>query len=225
MNKKVRLLTQMIAKGAFGVLLVSVPLFGCAGTLRYRNAWVVIGSLCVWMLSFGIILLIKHPEILEGRLRTRESETAQKGYMALIGLSFLASFVLAGLDYRFGWSGMPFAVSAIAWGVMLIGYVLYSMVVLQNAYASRVVEIQKGQRVISTGLYSLVRHPMYLAAILLFLAMPLVLGSYIALLPMLVFPALMALRIRNEEAVLLSGLEGYAEYLQKTRYRLIPYIW
>jgi protein-S-isoprenylcysteine O-methyltransferase Ste14 len=225
MNKKAQLLIRMLVKGILGFLLLGIPLFGCAGTLHYANAWVFISSLCTLMLIMGLILLIKYPETLERRLKAKESETAQKGYVVLIGISFLASFALAGFDYRFGWSKAPFAVSAAAWIIMLIGYILYCMVVFQNSYASRVVEIQKGQIVISTGLYAVVRHPMYFSALLLFLSMPLVLGSYIALIPMLVFPVALVLRIRNEEAVLMSGLDGYSAYAQKTKYRLIPYLW
>lgn len=225
MNKKTRLLIRMILKGGLGILLLGLPLFGCAGTLHYPNAWVFIISLCLLMLAMGLTLLVRYPEILEKRLKAKEPKTAQKGYVLLVGILFLASFALAGFDYRFGWSKMPVAASAAAWIIMLLGYVLYAVVILQNSYASRVVEIQKGQVVVSTGLYGLVRHPMYFAALLLFLAMPFVLGSYIALIPMLVFPVAMVLRIRNEEAVLMAGLEGYAAYAQKTRYRLIPYIW
>ncbi len=225
MNGRARLFVNMILKGILGFSLLGIPLFGCAGTLRYVNAWVLLISLCVLTLAMGLILLIKYPETLERRLKAKESENAQKGYMALIGTAFLASFALAGFDRRFGWSNMPFALAAIAWAVMLAGYVLYGAVVFQNAYASRVVEIQKDQVVISAGLYALVRHPMYLAALGVFLPMPFVLGSYVALIPMLLFPAALILRIKDEEAMLICGLEGYSEYTQKTRYRLIPYIW
>lgn len=225
MKSKVTLLIQMVVKGFLGFLLLGLFLFGCAGTTQYPNAWLLILSLFALMMAMGITLLVKYPETLQRRLKARESEKAQKGYVAVMGILFLLSFVLAGLDFRFHWSAMPFALSLIALGVMVAGYGLYVAVILQNSYASRVVEVQKDQALVSTGLYALVRHPMYFACLLVFLPMPLILGSWFALLPMLVFPAFLALRIKNEEAVLLQGLEGYAEYTQKTRYRLIPYIW
>lgn len=225
MNKRARLLINMILKGILGFLMLSILLFGCAGTMRYTNAWVLVISLLALMLAMGIVLLVKYPETLERRLKARESEKAQKVYVAIIGISFLTSFALAGLDYRFRWTRISFEASIIALVVMIIGYVLYSAVILQNSYASRVVEIQKGQVVISTGLYRVVRHPMYLACLLIFLSMPFILGSYISLIPMLIFPGLLVLRIKNEETALMSGLEGYSEYAKKTRYKLIPYIW
>ncbi len=158
-------------------------------------------------------------------MKAKEGETAQKGVVAVMGILFLLCFALAGLNYRFGWASVP------PWGVaaalvfMVVGYVIYSAVMLQNAYASRVVEVQAGQTVITTGLYTVVRHPLYLGSLLLFLAMPFVLGSYLAALPMLGYPAILALRIKNEEAVLASGLPGYADYMKKTKYRLVPFIW
>ncbi len=216
---------HMIVKGVLGFLLLGLLLFASAGTVYYTNAWVFLITLFTLMLVMGLVLLIKYPKTLERRLKSKESEASQKSYIALIGISFVASFALAGFDYRFGWSKMPFAVPAAGWIVMLIGYILYSAVIFQNAYASRVVEVQQDQVIISTGLYAMIRHPMYLAALLLFLSMPFVLGSYIALLPMLVFPVFLVLRIKNEEAILVSGLKGYSGYMQKTRFRLIPYIW
>lgn len=225
MKKKIQLLINMIVKGILGFSLLSLLLFGCAGTLHYTNAWVLVISLFIVMLTMGMVLLIKYPETLERRLKAKESETAQKGYIAIIGILFLASFVLAGLDYRFHWTELSFAASMVALIAMFIGYGLYCVVILQNAYASRVVEVQKDQVVISTGLYAVVRHPMYLACLLLFLSMPFVLGSYVALIPMLILPIVLVLRIKNEETILMSGLRGYSEYVQKTKYRLIPYIW
>lgn len=225
MNKKVRLLTDMITKGLLGFLLLGLLLFGCAGSLQYTNAWVFIGSLFILILGMGIILLVKYPETLERRLKSKEREGAQKSYVAIMGILFLASFALAGFDYRFQWTELPFWVSLVALIPMVLGYGLFGAVILQNSYASRVVEVQEDQAVVSTGLYAVVRHPMYLACLLLFLAMPFVLGSLISLIPMLIFPIVLVLRIKNEEAVLMSGLEGYSEYARNTRYRLIPYIW
>lgn len=225
MSNKANLALQTIVKGSIGFLLLGALLFGSAGTLAYPNAWVLLITLYIVILAMGVSLLIKYPETLKKRLKTKETQTTQKGFVALSGLAFLASFVLSGLDERFVWSHMPLGVSVAGWCVMLVGYTLYFIVVLQNSYASRVVEIQKDQTVIQTGPYALVRHPMYLAALLLFLSMPLVLGSYIALVPMLIFPVALVMRIMNEESVLLTGLAGYADYTQKTKFRLIPYLW
>ncbi|MEA5014907.1 MAG: isoprenylcysteine carboxylmethyltransferase family protein [Candidatus Limiplasma sp.] len=225
MKEKTPLLVKMIVKGLLGFLLLGLPIFAGAGSFRVPNAWLLILSLFIPMMTMGMVLLVKYPETLEKRLKAKESQKEQKGYIAVMGLLFLASFVLAGLDHRFGWSNMPLWGSLAALAVMLLGYGLFCAVILQNAYASRVVEIQKDQVLISGGLYALVRHPMYLACLLLFLSMPLVLGSYVALLPMLIFPVTLVLRIKNEEVVLLAGLEGYAQYTRRTRYRLIPYLW
>lgn len=223
-NKK-QLLVNMIIKGLSGFFLLGVILFGMAGTLRYWNGWLLIVPLLLLMLAMGTLLLAKYPQTLERRLKAKENENAQKRYISLIGLLFLASFILAGLDYRFHWTSVPFAISLIALLVMCLGYILFAATILQNAYASRVVEVQECQTVIRTGLYAVVRHPMYLACLLLFPAMPLVLGSYIALIPMLFFPIGLVLRIKNEEAMLCAELKGYTAYMQKTKYRLIPFIW
>lgn len=214
-----------MVKGVVGFLLLGLLLFGCAGSLRYVNAWMLTGTLFVLMTTVGIILLFKYPETLKKRMQARERESAQKGYIFVIGMLFLLSFALSGLDYRLQWSKMPFWVSVLALAIMVVGYGLFAAVVFQNSYASRVVEVQAGQAVISTGLYAVVRHPMYSACLLLFLSMPVVLGSYFALIPMLVFPAMLVLRIKNEEAVLISGLKGYPEYMKKTKFRLIPFVW
>ncbi len=224
-KKKSNLLINMVVKGLLGFVLLGLPLFGAAGSLRYMNAWLLLAVLFSLMLAMGTLLLFKHPETLERRLKAKEKKRAQKGYIGLIGLLFLASFILAGLDYRFQWTRVPFWATLCALLSMCLGYGLFAATILQNAYASRVVEVQKDQTVVSTGLYAVVRHPMYLACLLLFPAMPMVLGSYIALLPMLLLPIGLVLRIKNEEAVLCAELSGYAAYMQKTRYRLIPFIW
>lgn len=225
MKTKVRLLVSMVVKGVLGFCLIGLLLFGGAGSWRYGNAWVLIGALFVLMAIMATVLLVKHPETLERRLRSREVESAQKIFTAVMGGLFVATFVLAGLDHRFGWSDVPPAVSVVALAVMVLGYIGYAVVVLQNSYASRIVEVQEGQALVSTGLYAVVRHPLYLACLLVFLPMPLILGSYIALIPMLALPAYLTLRIGNEETVLLAGLDGYSDYVHKTKYKLIPYIW
>ena len=225
MDGKTRLLLNMLVKGIFGFALIGLPLFACAGTLDYVNAWMLIASLFVLIMTMGFVLLFKYPQTLEKRLKSRESERAQRSSIAVMGVLFLASFVLAGLDHRFGWTRISLTGSVIALIILFFGYGMFAAVILQNSYASRVVEIQENQVVISTGLYAAVRHPMYLACLLVFLPMPIILGSFIALIPMLVFPVALVRRIRNEESVLASGLPGYAEYMKKTKYRLIPYIW
>lgn len=224
MSRK-QLLAAMLVKGVIGFLILGILVFGSAGSLRFLRGWLLVIPLFLLMLSIGILLLTKYPATLEKRMQGREREKEQRGYIALIGVLFLASFVIAGLDYRLGWTWVPLWGSAIALAVMVGGYILFAAVILQNAYASRVVEVQENQTVISTGLYSVVRHPMYTACLLLFLAMPVVLGSWLALVPMLAFPIGLILRIKNEEAILRQGLGGYSEYTTRVKYRLIPYIW
>ena len=225
MGNRGRLLAQMLVKGMAGCGIPGIILFVCAGSLEYAAAWRFLAIFAALLLTMGLFLLMKQPETLARRLRSKETEKPQKLVMLLSVLVFAACFVLAGLDWRFGWSNMPLGGEIAALAVFAGGYALFTAVLLQNAYASRTVEVQASQKVIDTGLYAAVRHPMYLAAAVLFLAMPLSLGSYIAFLPMLTVPAVLALRIRNEEAVLLAGLPGYAAYTKKTKYRLIPFIW
>ena len=225
MNEKQRLLRVMLFNGIRGFAVIGAILFASAGSLQYRNGWLMIASLAALMLTMGLLLWRKHPDTLKRRMQTKEKETVQKVYVLLFGILFLSSFVLAGLDYRFQWAQIPFWGAIPALIIMCVGYALYGAVILQNAYAARTVEVQEEQTVISAGLYARVRHPMYLACLLVFLPMPLVLGSFIALLPMLVFPLVLAGRIQNEERVLRASLPGYAEYTDKTRYRLIPYVW
>jgi protein-S-isoprenylcysteine O-methyltransferase Ste14 len=222
---KTKLLTEMLVKGLSGFAMMGLLLFGCAGSIRFTNAWLMILLFAALMLAMGVYLLAKKPELLEKRMNTRETQNAQKRYVVLIALIFIASFALAGFDYRYQWSKAPFAMSIVAALFMIFGYVLYVVVIIQNAYASRVVEVQKEQTVIETGLYSVVRHPMYLAMLILFLAVPFVLGSYISVVPMAILPIGLVLRIKNEELVLVEGLDGYVAYTQKTKYRLIPFIW
>ena len=220
-----KLLFNALTKYLAGLLMVGVLLFLPAGTLDYPGAWRFIGLLFIPMLLLGAVLLIKAPELLKKRLASREKETAQKTVIALSLLMFVGSFILAGLDFRFGWSRMPGWVSAAAAVILLVSYALYAEVMRENAYLSRTVEIQAGQKVIDTGLYGIVRHPMYMATTLLFLSIPLVLGSWWAFAVFLIYPVLLAGRIKNEEAVLEAGLPGYREYKQKVKFRMIPLIW
>lgn len=208
-----------------GLLLLGALLFLSAGTLHYPNGWLLLGVLFVPMTVMGIWLLLRNPELLRKRLQSKETQTTQKGVVALSGLMFLAGFVLAGLDFRFGWLPLPRTVPIAASVIFLAGYAMYAEVLRENTYLSRTVEVQEEQKVIDTGLYGIVRHPMYTATILMFLAMPLVLGSVIALGVFLIYPVVIAVRIGNEEQVLLEGLPGYAEYRQKVKYRILPFIW
>lgn len=225
MNAKFQLLVNMLFKGVLGFSLLGLLLFSSAGTVHYQRAWLFLAVLAILMLAMGLVLLVKHPETLERRLKSKEERPAQKIGVAITGTLFVSSFIVAGLDYRFGWSKMPNVVSYAGLVVMLAGYVLYSVVIFQNSYASRVVEIEKEQTLITTGLYAVVRHPMYSAALAVFLPVPLVLGSYAALFPMLAFPVSLFFRVKDEELMLMSGLKGYSDYVKKTRYRLIPFIW
>ncbi len=220
-----KLIIQAVVKYFGGLLLMSVLLFLPAGTVRYAGGWRLMGLLFVPMLLVGAVLLIKAPELLEKRLNDRESESEQRAVIALSALELIVCFVLAGLDFRFGRTRCPGWVTAVSCALFLIAYTLYAEVMRENAWLSRTVEVQEGQRVISTGLYGVVRHPMYLAVVLLFWAMPLVLGSLPAFLVMLPFPLVLVKRIRNEEKVLEDGLAGYREYENKVKYRLIPFVW
>ena len=221
-----KLLGKAIIKGVSGLLCLGLLLFLPAGTLRYPGAWLLIGALFVPMLILGVLLYKKAPELLEKRLNSKEENPGQKVVILLSALLFLSVFVLAGLDFRFGWSRLPFWVALTAAAIFLVGYGLYAEVMRENAYLSRTVEVQTGQKVIDTGLYGLVRHPMYLSTVLLFLSMPLMLGSLYAFLLMLAgYPPIIAWRIRDEEQTLAAGLPGYAAYMEKVRYRVIPYIW
>lgn len=223
MRKK--LLQEAVFKFLAGLLAVATLLFIPAGTLAFGNAWLFIGLLFGPMLLLGVFLLLKAPELLEKRLKSKEKEDEQKTVIALSLIIFVAGFVLAGLDHRWGWSHLPQWLVMLAAILLLISYALYAEVMRENAYLSRTVEVQQGQKVVDTGLYGLVRHPMYSATILLYLAIPLVLGSLPSFIVFLAYPPLIVKRIRNEEAVLAKGLEGYTDYQQRVKYRLIPFIW
>lgn len=219
------LFVQALAKFLLGVLLVGFLLFLPAGTIWFPAAWRLMFLLFLPMFIAGLILMSKNPELLRKRLDGREKEREQSLVIKLSGLMFLAGFVTAGLDFRYGWSALPDWVSWAASVLFLLAYLLYGEVLRENTYLSRKIEVQEGQKVIDTGLYGIVRHPMYGATILLFLSMPLILGSLPSFVIFLSYPAIIAKRIRNEEEVLERGLEGYAAYKKKVRYRVIPFIW
>lgn len=223
--KRSALAWQALAKGVGGLAVMALLLFLPAGSWGYWQAWFFLGLLFVPMTCVATWLLVREPELLAKRLSSKEQEKAQRQVVALSALMFGAGFLLAGFDQRYGWSEMPAWVVAVAAVVMVCGYGLYAEVMRENAYLSRTVEVQENQKVISTGLYSIVRHPMYAATLVLYLAMPIVLGSWVALIPFLAYPFIIAHRIRNEEHVLEEGLTGYCEYEQQVRYRLIPFIW
>ena len=223
MDKK--LFIQAITKFIVGFIIIALLLFIPAGTLNYWNAWIFICILFVPMFIVGIILMIKSPDLLRKRLNSKEKESEQGILLMVCGVMFISGFVVSGLNYRFEWIILPKMIVFIATSIFLFGYLLYAEVLRENMYLSRIIEIQENQKVIDTGLYSIIRHPMYLSTILLFLSIPLVLGSLFSFLIFLIYPVIIARRIRNEEQVLEEGLKGYSEYKKKVKYRVIPFIW
>ncbi|MBA4698751.1 MAG: isoprenylcysteine carboxylmethyltransferase family protein [Ruminococcus sp.] len=223
MNTK--LLFQACIKLFSGLLLAGFVLFVPAGTFRFWNAWLFIAVLFIPMFILGIVLLIKKPELLAKRLNTKEKETEQKSVVILSSIMFIAGFVIAALDFRFGWVHIPVWLVGAATLIFLIAYGLYAEVMRENAYLSRTIEVQENQKVIDTGLYGIVRHPMYSVTLLLFLAIPIILGSAISFIIFLFYPVLIVKRIRNEERILEAGLDGYMDYKKRVKYRLIPFVW
>lgn len=223
MTKK--LFVQAIAKFLLGVVLVGLLVFLPAGSMSFVGGWIFMGILFVPMFIAGVVMMFKNPYLLEKRLDAKEKEAEQSLVVKLSGLMFLAGFVVAGLNYRFGWHTLPKAVTIGAAVVFMIAYALYAEVLRENTYLSRTIEVQEDQKVIDTGLYGIVRHPMYSVTLLLFLSMPLVLGSVYSFVIFLVYPFIIAKRIKNEEELLERELKGYKEYKQKVKYRLIPFIW
>ena len=220
-----KLFSQAIVKFLSGLLLVGLLLFLPAGTFAFWQAWLLMGILFVPMFLAGLVMMQKSPALLRKRLDAREAQSEQRAVIALSGLMFLAAFIVAGLNFRFGWIVLPDWVSYVSAVVFLLAYGLYAEVLRENVWLSRTVEVQENQKVIDTGLYGLVRHPMYMSTLLLFLSMPLVLGSVISLAIMLVYIPIIAKRIRNEEQVLENGLEGYTDYKKRVRYKVIPFVW
>ena len=220
-----KLLLEALTKFACGLLLVGLLIFLPAGTIAYTYGWYFIVLLFAPMLAVGVLMVFKAPEFLKKRLDAKEKQKAQKGVLAFSGLMFIAGFVVAGLDFRFGWSTVPTWVVIAASVLFLIAYALYAEVMRENAYLSRTIKVEEGQTVVDTGLYGIVRHPMYAVTILLFLMIPLVLGSWYALIAFAFYPAIIIVRLKDEEALLTKELPGYEAYKQKVKYRLIPYIW
>ena len=220
-----KLWLNALIKYISGLIMMGILLFLPAGTFAYAGGWRFMGLLFVPMLILGLVLLIKAPDLLVKRLKAKEKQVAQRGVVAAAGIVFVLAFVLAGLDFRYGWTEVSAWLIWLSSAVMLLSYGMYAEVMRENAYLSRTVEIQQGQELIDTGLYGIVRHPMYTSTVLLFLAMPLVLGSWASFGVMLLYPAAIVVRIANEEKVLSDGLGGYQEYKKRVKYRLIPFIW
>ena len=221
----VKLFISAILKFSLGAVLVGLLIFLPAGTFAYFNGWLFMGILFVPMFLAGLVMMAKNPRLLESRLDAKEKETEQSLVVKLSGLMFLAGFIVAGLGVRYGWYTLPKPVVIVSAVVFLIAYILYAEVLRENTYLSRTIEVQEGQKVIDTGLYGIVRHPMYSVTLLLFLSMPLVLGSIYSFVIFLAYPFIIAKRIKHEEKFLERELNGYTEYKQKVKYRLIPFIW
>ena len=223
MNK--RLFISAILKFLLGVVLVGALIFLPAGTFNYLGGWLLMGILFIPMFAAGIVMMIKNPALLKSRLNAKEKDREQDLVVKLSGLMFIGGFIVAGLGVRFGWYSLPLPVTIVGTCLFIVAYILYAEVLRENTYLSRTIEVQENQRVVDTGLYGIVRHPMYAVTLLLFLSMPLVLGSLYSLLIFLVYPFIIAKRIKNEEKFLEENLEGYKDYKSKVRYRLIPFIW
>ena len=221
----IKLFLQAIIKYVFGVLIVGGLLFIPANSFDYWNGWLFMGLLFIPMFIAGIILMIKNPELLRKRLNAKEQENEQKWVLLFSGLMFIAGFIIAGLNYRYRWIEMPNVVTSISSILFIIAYILYAEVLRENTYLSRTIEVQENQKVIDTGLYGIVRHPMYAVTILLFLTIPLVLGSIISFIIFLIYPIIIGKRIKNEEKVLEKDLKGYTEYTKKVKYKVIPFVW
>ena len=219
------LLTQALIKFLAGILLLGLLIFLPAGSYAYWQGWLLMVILFVPMFIAGIVMLVKSPDLLSKRLNVKEKENDQKTVVALSGLLFMISFVTAGLNWRLNWWILPDWVVWTAAALFILSYLLYAEVLRENEYLSRTIEVQEGQKVIDTGLYGIVRHPMYMATVIMFLSMPLVLGSPISFIIMLGYIPVIAKRIRNEETVLSEGLDGYKEYMKRVKYKVIPFIW
>ena len=220
-----RLFLEAIAKFTLGVLLVGLLIFLPAGTVNFYNGWLFMAVLFLPMFLAGIVMMARNPALLRSRLDAREKQGEQQMVIKLSGLMFLLGFILAGLDFRYGWTSMPMGISYTGCVILLISYGLFAEVLRENTWLSRTIEVQEGQTVVSTGLYGIVRHPMYFATVFLFLAMPVILGSWVSFVIFLAYPFIIAKRIRNEEEVLERELKGYKEYKNKVKYRMIPFIW
>ena len=222
---KIKLFIQAIIKFTLGITIIGMLIFASAQTINYWNGWLLMGLLFIPMFIAGIIMIIKSPNLLEKRLNAKEKEKEQKKVILYSGLMFLSGFIIAGLNYRYNWIMIPNIVVIISSIIFILAYIIYAEVLRENEYLSRTIEVQENQKVIDTGLYGIVRHPMYGATILLFLTMPLILGSIISFVIFLIYPFIISKRIKNEEEVLERELVGYTEYKNKVKYKMIPFIW
>lgn len=221
----IKLFFEAIIKFVLGVLIVGLLFFIPANTINYWNGWLFMGLLFIPMFIAGIVMMIKEPNLLKSRLNAKEKESEQKEVVALSGLMFLVGFIVAGLNYRFNWIELPNIVVIISSIVFVLSYIMYAEVLRENVFLSRTIEVQENQKLITTGLYGIVRHPMYTATIFLFLSMPLILGSIISFFIFLIYPFIIVKRIKNEEKVMERELKGYKEYKEKVKYKMIPFIW
>ena len=221
----IKLFSEAIMKVLLGILIIGLLLFLPAGTINYCNGWLLIGILFVPMFIAGIVMMIKSPELLKKRLNVKEKQGEQKQVVLFSGIMFVAGFIVAGLNYRYGWIMIPNILVIISSVIFVLSYILYAEVLRENKYLSRTIEVQENQKVIDSGLYGIVRHPMYMATIFLFLSMPLILGSIYSFAIFLLYPIIIAKRIKNEEEVLEKDLNGYREYKEKVKYKVIPFIW
>ena len=222
---KIKLFIQAIIKFTLGITIIGILIFAPAQTINYWNVWLLMGLLFIPMFIAGIIMIIKSPNLLKKRLNAKEKEKEQKKVILYSGLMFLSGFIIAGLNYRYNWIWIPDIVVIISSIIFILAYIIYAEVLRENEYLSRTIEVQENQKVIDTGLYGIVRHPMYGATILLFLTMPLILGSIISFVIFLIYPFIISKRIKNEEEVLERELVGYTEYKNKVKYKMIPFIW
>lgn len=220
-----KLFFQAIIKYLLGIVLVGLLIFLPAGTLKYIYGWLFMGVLFIPMLIAGIVMMVKNPALLKKRLDAKESRTNQSIVIKLSGLMFIVGFIIAGLDYRFKWFEVPRFIPYVAAGILLLAYILWAEVLRENTYLSRTIKVEQDQKVIDKGVYSIIRHPMYTATILLFLSMPLVLGSLISFFIFLIYPVIIIIRIIDEEKLLEKELDGYTDYKKRVKYRLIPFIW
>ena len=221
----IKLFFQAIIKFMLGGLIVGLLLFVPANTLNYWNGWLFMELLFIPMFIAGIVMMIKSPDLLRKRLNAKEKESEQKQVLLFSGLMFLSGFIIAGLNYRYNWIVIPKSIVIVSSVIFIFAYILYAEVLRENAYLSRTIEVQENQKVIDTGLYGIVRHPMYAVTIVLFLSMPLILGSIISFIIFLIYPFITAKRIKNEEEVLEKELPGYSDYKKKVKYKMIPFIW
>lgn len=222
---RVKLFFETIFKFLLGMILVGLIIFIPANTIAYWNGWLLMGLLFIPMFIVGIVMMIKSPDLLRSRLDAKEKESEQKSVVALSGLMFLVGFITAGLDYRFSWTSLPEFIVIIASVIFLLSYILYAEVLRENVFLSRTIGVQKNQKLIDTGLYGIVRHPMYFATVFMFLSIPLILGSFISFIIFLAYPFIIAKRIKNEEEVLEKELKGYSKYKNRVKYKMIPFIW